>query len=69
MEVLDPGTLEEPDVAAYYAVILAACGETEWASHFLDLGMRADLLPEEKELMRRTREQLEVEAKKSAAAL
>jgi Flp pilus assembly protein TadD len=43
--------LQAPPIAAYYGIILAAAGDKEKARHFLELGARAFLLPEEKALL------------------
>jgi predicted Zn-dependent protease len=52
MEKLNGGSLEQPSVALYYGVLLAALGENEKASHFLALAKTEDqLLPEEKRLL------------------
>jgi thioredoxin-like negative regulator of GroEL len=43
--------LERPQIAAYYGVLLARSGNCSLAAKFLDLGEKADLLPEEKKLV------------------
>jgi predicted Zn-dependent protease len=43
--------LERPQIAAYYGVILAASGDFTRAAKFLDLGAKANLLPEERKLV------------------
>jgi Flp pilus assembly protein TadD len=43
--------LEEPAIAAYYGIILAGSGDTARARHFLERGLQAKLLPEEKALL------------------
>src|SRR5438874_913 len=43
--------LERPQVAAYYGVLLANSGDLSRAAKFLDLGEKANLLPEEKKLV------------------
>jgi len=43
--------LEEPAVAAYYGVILAGTGEPMKARHYLERGLQARLLPEERNLI------------------
>jgi Flp pilus assembly protein TadD len=45
------GELERPQIAAYYGVLLANSGDFSRAAKFLDLGEKADLLPEEKKLV------------------
>ena len=53
LESMPSERLEEPSVAAYYGVMLAANHSIEKASHFLELGRGASLLPEELELVKR----------------
>jgi Flp pilus assembly protein TadD len=43
--------LEQPQIAAYYGVMLANNGDFPRAAKFLDLGEKASLLPEEKKLV------------------
>ena len=43
--------LERPQIAAYYGVILAGSGDFPQAAKFLDLGAKANLLPEEGKLL------------------
>ena len=43
--------LERPQIAAYYGVLLTNSGDFSRAAKFLDLGEKADLLPEEKKLL------------------
>jgi thioredoxin-like negative regulator of GroEL len=43
--------LERPQIAAYYGVMLASSDDFSRAAKFLDLGEKADLLPEEKKLV------------------
>jgi predicted Zn-dependent protease len=50
--------LHQPDVAAYYGIILAAAGDQARAGEFLDLGEKATLLPEEKALLEKARRSL-----------
>jgi tetratricopeptide (TPR) repeat protein len=45
------GELERPQIAAYYGVLLANIGDFSRAAKFLDLGEKANLLPEEKKLV------------------
>lgn len=47
--------LHDPPVAAYYGLLLAAAGQADRATEFLDLAGQAKLLPEEEELVRRAR--------------
>jgi hypothetical protein len=51
-EELKPETLETPSVAPYYGLVLRAAGKDESAKKYLDLGSSANLLPEEKRLLR-----------------
>lgn len=53
MSTLSDDQLKEPAVAAYYGVFLAAAGQTPRARDYLEIGKRANLLPEEKALMNR----------------
>ena len=55
---MSPAELRQPEIAAYYGIILAASGDLERAAEFLDLGEKAGLLPEEKALMDRARRTL-----------
>ncbi|MCC7519687.1 MAG: hypothetical protein IT578_10950 [Verrucomicrobiae bacterium] len=50
-EKLREDQLRNPDVAAYYGVVLAAAGSVEKARRYLDLAARATLLPEEQRLV------------------
>ena len=54
MEKLKTEALETPPVALYYGVLLAAAGETNKASKYLELANHATLLPEEKTLIAET---------------
>ena len=51
MQSLTEEQLQEPAVSAYYGIFLAASGEKEKARHYLALGEKARLLPEEKALL------------------
>ena len=53
MSRLGEQALQDPAVAAYYAIFLAATGDKQSARRFLDRGKQADLLPEEKSLLAR----------------
>ena len=55
---LNDQQLHQPEIAAYYGVVLAGAGEHERASEFLELGEQAQLLPEERALMERARRTL-----------
>lgn len=56
LEKLKDGSLEQPPVALYYGVLLAALGENEKAAHFLALAKTdGHLLPEEKRLLSEAR--------------
>jgi Flp pilus assembly protein TadD len=56
LETLTPQQLEQPGVAVYYGVLLAASGETNKAGKYLDIADTGNLLPEEKELVKIARE-------------
>jgi cytochrome c-type biogenesis protein CcmH/NrfG len=58
LEALTPEQLHQPGIAAYYGIMLAAAGDTTRAGEFLDLGDKATLLPQEKELMEKARRSL-----------
>jgi predicted Zn-dependent protease len=51
MEKLSPEQLQEPPIAAYYGMMLAAAGQKEKARAYLERGAQAFLLPEEKALL------------------
>jgi hypothetical protein len=53
MSNLRADQLEEPSLAAYYGIFLAANGEKLKARSYLARGKQADLLPEEKDLVER----------------
>lgn len=55
---LTDAQLHQPDIAAYYGIILAAAGDQARAGEFLDLGEKATLLPEEKALLEKARRSL-----------
>ena len=54
-ERLKPNELEDPAVAVYYALVLQAAGNHERARKYLDLAVRARLLPEERKLVAQAR--------------
>lgn len=56
--VLTEAQLHQPEIAAYYGIILAAAGDQARAGEFLDLGEKAKLLPEEKALVEKARRSL-----------
>ena len=58
IETLSDAQLHQPEVAAYYGMILAAAGEQARAGEFLDLGEKATLLPQEKALVEKARRSL-----------
>jgi cytochrome c-type biogenesis protein CcmH/NrfG len=58
IETLSDEQLHQPEIAAYYGIILAAAGEQARASEFLDLGEKATLLPQEKALVEKARRSL-----------
>ncbi|HEY5036506.1 MAG TPA: hypothetical protein VII74_05185 [Chthoniobacterales bacterium] len=55
MGQLTPAELQDPSVAAYYGVILAAAGRKAEAARFLEQGKNAALLPEEEKLVAQAR--------------
>jgi hypothetical protein len=55
---LDPGQLADPQVAAYYGMILAHAGQAAQAREFLARADRAKLLPEERALVRQAQAKL-----------
>ncbi len=59
MRGLTPAQLEDPSVAAYYGIILAAAGDTAAAPKFLDASAKAKLLPEEEKLVTEARNTIE----------
>lgn len=58
METLGDEQLHQPEIAAYYGIILAAAGEQARAAEFLELGEKATLLPPEKALVEKARRSL-----------
>ncbi|HEX8280085.1 MAG TPA: hypothetical protein VF551_01805 [Chthoniobacterales bacterium] len=58
MNQLTPEQLHQPEVAAYYGIILAAAGDHARAAEFLDLGEKAGLLTEERTLLEKARRTL-----------
>jgi tetratricopeptide (TPR) repeat protein len=58
LETLSPEQLRQPEIAAYYGIILAAMGDQKRAAEFLDLGEKATLLPPEKALVEKARRSL-----------
>ena len=55
---LPPEQLRQPEIAAYYGIILAAAGDHARAVEFLDLSEKATLLPQEKALVEKARRSL-----------
>ena len=55
---LTDAQLHQPEIAAYYGIVLAAAGDQARAGEFLDLGEKAKLLPEEKALVEKARRSL-----------
>ncbi len=51
MSQLTPRQLREPSVAAYFAILLAAAGQNDAATEYFGLAEKAELLPEEEELV------------------
>lgn len=58
MNALTPEQLKQPEIAAYYGIILAAAGEHAKAAEYLDASGKAGLLPEEKALVDKARRML-----------
>ena len=58
LEGLTAEQLRQPEIAAYYGIILAAAGDHARAAEFLDLGEKAALLPQEKALVEKARRSL-----------
>lgn len=58
LEGLTAEQLHQPEIAAYYGIILAAAGDHARAGEFLDLGEKATLLPQEKALLEKARRSL-----------
>ncbi len=58
LETLSPEQLRQPQIAVYYGIILAAGGDEARAAEYLDLGEKATLLPQEKELVEKARRSL-----------
>jgi Flp pilus assembly protein TadD len=56
MSQLSPAELQDPSIAAYYGVILAAAGRKTEAAHFLNEAKKASLLPEEEKLVTQARD-------------
>jgi predicted Zn-dependent protease len=56
MQHLTPEQLNTPPIAAYYGLILARSEHRQEAQHYLALGDKAVLLPEEKALLSRARQ-------------
>jgi tetratricopeptide (TPR) repeat protein len=62
MNSLSPELLQEPDIAAYYGILLADTPDREQAAFFLTRGATADLLPEERTLVKHAQAKLETDA-------
>lgn len=58
MSQLTPEQLHEPSVAAYYAILLAAAGQSDAATEYFGLAEKAKLLPEEDELVAKAKASL-----------
>ncbi|HSV62529.1 MAG TPA: hypothetical protein VLH83_04225 [Chthoniobacterales bacterium] len=58
LETLTPEQLRQPEIATYYGIILAAVGDQARAAEYLDLADKANLLPQEKELVEKARRSL-----------
>ena len=55
METLKPSVLEDPSVASYYGVLLAAAGQKEKAQRYFEKAEKAAILPEELTLISEAR--------------
>jgi Flp pilus assembly protein TadD len=55
IEQLDPKLLEQASIAGYYGVILKATGNAAKAKTYLDLAIKAQLLPEERKLFEKAK--------------
>lgn len=58
MSQLTPEQLHEPSVAAYYAILLAAAGQNDAATEYFGYAEKAQLLPEEEELVAKAKASL-----------
>jgi thioredoxin-like negative regulator of GroEL len=58
LESLTVEQLHQPEIAAYYGIMLASAGDQARAPEFLDLGEKASLLPQEKALVEKARRSL-----------
>ncbi|MEO7318069.1 MAG: tetratricopeptide repeat protein [Chthoniobacteraceae bacterium] len=58
LEKLPPERLEDPAIAAYYGIMLAANFSLEKAAHFLEIGRRGILLREEEDLVSKAQQSL-----------
>lgn len=58
IETLQPAELENPSVASYYGVVLAAAGQSEKARRYLAKADGAPILPEESKLVLEARKKL-----------
>jgi hypothetical protein len=53
LQKLTPKELEDPAVAGYYGLALKATGHADKAKAYLNQGLKASLLPEERSLFER----------------
>jgi hypothetical protein len=58
MSALSPEQLRQPEIAAYYGIVLAGAGDHARAAEFLDLSEKGGLLPEERALVEKARRTL-----------
>ncbi len=63
LEALPPEKLEEPSIAGYYGILLAADKKAEKARHYISIAKRASVLPEEVELLRKAEQAVSVAGK------
>lgn len=69
MRALPAEQVEQPQIATYFAVILAAQNKWQEGSRYLQLARTAKLLPEEKELLDRAEAQIKFKSQPQPAAV
>jgi Tfp pilus assembly protein PilF len=67
MEKLTEEQLRQPEVSVYYGIFLAGRGEMEKARHYLELGEKARLLPEEKALLDQAKRRAQIREEVSSS--
>ena len=55
MQALPESELSRPNIALYYAVLLAAAGDADKAKPYLDAAEKSPMLPEERRLLDQAR--------------